>query len=260
MDAAAEKQSFWDHLDILRGVILRSLSVAILFGIIAFFFKDTLFRIVLAPKYDDFVTYRLIDRVCRAFGMDTLPGFNVDLINTGLARQFIIHLKTALCAGVICASPYILYSIFTFVSPALYRKERKYAVYMVISGYVMFMIGVTVSYFIVFPVTFQFLGTYQVDSDVVNMIDLDSYMSTLAMMCLCMGIVFELPVLAWLFARMGLLTSSFLKTYRRHAIVVILIVAAIITPTSDAFTLMLVAVPIWLLYEVSVLIVGRVES
>ena len=131
---------------------------------------------------------------------------------------------------------------------------------MILSGYAMFMLGVAVSYFIVFPVTFQFLGTYQVDADVTNMIDLDSYMSTMAMMCLCMGIVFELPVLAWLFARLGLLSSSFLKTYRRHAIVVILIVAAIITPTSDAFTLMLVAVPIWLLYEVSVLIVGRVES
>ncbi|MDE6343057.1 MAG: twin-arginine translocase subunit TatC [Muribaculaceae bacterium] len=260
MEAQAEKQSFWDHLDELRGVILRSLGVAIFFGIIAFFFKDTLFRIVFAPKYDDFVTYRLIDHVCRALGMETLPGFKVDLINTGLARQFIIHLKTAMCAGVICASPYILYSIFSFISPALYTREKKYATVMILSGYVMFMLGVAVSYFVVFPVTFQFLGTYQVDADVTNMIDLDSYMSTMAMMCLCMGIVFELPVLAWLFARLGLLSSSFLKTYRRHAIVVILIVAAIITPTSDAFTLMLVAVPIWLLYEVSVLIVGRVES
>ncbi len=260
MEAQAEKQSFWEHLDELRGVILRSLGVAVLFGIIAFFFKDTLFKIVFAPKYDDFVTYRLIDRACRALGMETLPGFNVELINTGLAQQFIVHLKTALCAGVLCASPYIIYSIFSFVSPALYTRERKYATMMIVSGYAMFMLGVAVSYFIVFPVTFQFLGTYQVDPDVINLIDLDSYMSTLAMMCLCMGIVFELPVLAWLFARLGLLTSSFLKTYRRHAIVVILIVAAIITPTTDAFTLMLVAVPIWMLYEVSILIVRNEES
>lgn len=262
MDQATETKTltFWDHLDVMRGVILRGLGVVIVFSVMAFFFKDALFTVALAPKYDDFITYRLIDALCRKFGIETLPHFRVDLINTGLARQFIIHMKTAMCAGVLCASPYLLYSGFGFVSPGLYEHERKYAVMTAGSGYLMFMLGMAVSYFIVFPVTFQFLGTYQVDAEVSNLIDLESYMSTLVMMCLCMGIVFELPVLAWLIAKLGLLKSSFLKTYRRHAIVIILIVAAIITPTSDAFTLLLVSLPIWLLYEISIFLVRRVEK
>ena len=125
----------------------------------------------------------------------------------------------------------------------------------IVGGYVMFMFGVLLSYYLIFPLTFRFLGTYQVSEDVVNMISLQSYMSTLVLMSLSMGIVFEMPVVAWLMARMGLLTASFMGRYRRHAIVVILIVAAIITPTSDIFTLLMVSLPMWLLYEVSVCIV-----
>lgn len=260
MNDVSGNQTFWDHLEVMRGMILRCLAVTLLFSFIAFFFKEFLFEIALAPKYDDFLTYRLIDRICVALGLQQLPRFHVDLINTGLARQFIIHMKTALCAGLLCASPYIIYSIFAFIAPGLYDKERRYAAITATSGYLLFVLGILVSYFIIFPVTFQFLGTYQVDIEVRNLIDLDSYMGTLAVMCLCMGIIFELPVLSWLFAKLGLLHSTFLKTYRRHAIVVILIIAAIITPTSDAFTLLLVSVPIWLLYEVSILLVGRVES
>lgn len=252
--------TFWDHLDVMRGVILRGLGVVLVFSILAFFFKDALFTVALAPKYDDFVTYRLIDALCTRFGLSPLPHFHVELINTGLARQFIIHMKAAMCAGLLCASPYLLYSGFGFIAPGLYQHERKYAMMTAGSGYVMFMLGMAVSYFIVFPVTFQFLGTYQVDSEVNNLIDLESYMSTLVIMSLCLGMVFELPVLAWLFAKLGLLKSSFLRTYRRHAIVIILIVAAIITPTSDAFTLLLVSIPIWMLYEVSILLVRRVEK
>ena len=127
-------------------------------------------------------------------------------------------------------------------------------------GYVMFVVGILVSYFLIFPLTFRFLGMYQVSEDVANLITLDSYISTLVLMCLSMGIVFEIPILSWLFAKLGLLSADFMRRYRKHAIVIILVVAAIITPTSDVFTLSLVALPMWLLYEVSIFIVNKTNT
>ena len=250
-----EGLSFWDHLDVLRTIIIRIILVTVVCGIVAFLFKEELFAVVLAPRNPDFVTYRLLVLVSGLFGGDAPDNPVIQLINTGLAEQFVIHMKTALCAGVLCASPYTLYQLFRFVSPALYANERRFALPIVVGGYVMFMLGVLISYYLIFPLTFRFLGTYQVSEDVVNMISLQSYMSTLTLMSISMGIVFEMPVVAWLMARMGLLTASFMNRYRRHAIVVILIVAAIITPTSDIFTLLMVSLPMWLLYEVSVCIV-----
>ncbi len=249
------KISFWEHLDILRAAIIRTIAVWSIFSIVAFIFKEQLFDFVLAPKNHDFITYRLLGLLCKHLEMDPPAAFNVQLINTGLAQQFIIHLKTALCAGVVLAAPFALYQIFGFISPGLYSNERRYASCLVISGYIMFILGAALIYLIIFPLTFQFLGTYQVADDVLNMISIESYMSTLIMMSLCMGVICELPVISWICARMGVLSSAFMARYRRHAIVIILIVAAIITPTSDIFTLMLVSVPIWILYEVSVLIV-----
>ena len=124
----------------------------------------------------------------------------------------------------------------------------------------MFLLGVAVSYFLIFPLTFRFLGTYQVSGEVENMITLQSYISTLVLMCLTMGIVFEIPILSWLFAKLGFLTADFMRRYRKHAIVIILIVAAVITPTSDVFTLSLVTLPMWVLYEASILVVNRAAS
>lgn len=252
-----QTMTFWDHLDALRGVIIKVVAVTVLFGIVAFLFKEQLFSIVLAPKEPDFITYRLLQSLEGLFSDTRMSGFSVSLINTGLAEQFIIHMKTALCAGVLCASPYILYQLFRFVSPALYEDERKYATRVVGSGYLMFILGVLLSYYLIFPLTFRFLGTYQVASDVTNMISLESYMSTLILMCLSMGLVFEMPVIVWLFGKLGFITSGFLRRYRRHAIVIILVVAAIITPTSDVFTLLIVSLPMWLLYECSILLVRK---
>lgn len=248
------KISFWDHLDILRGSIVKIIAVWSVFSVMAFIFKRQLFDFVLAPGSSDFVTYRLLEVVCTRFGIDVPEPFHVGLINTGLAQQFIIHMQMALCAGVVLAAPYALYQLFGFVAPALYSNERKYATRMIVSGYLMFLAGGTLGYYVIFPMTFRFLSTYQVAPEVVNMISLESYTGTLIMMCLWMGIIFELPVLTWLCAKTGLVTSEFMSSYRRHAIVVILVVAAVITPTSDVFTLLLVSVPIWLLYEVSVII------
>lgn len=259
MSADADKGSFWDHLDALRGVLIRIAVVTLVCGIVAFIFKDELFRIVFAPKDASFVTYGWLEKLGGLFSSAEATDFSVQLINTGLAQQFVIHVKTALCAGFLCASPYILYQLFRFVSPALYENERRYAVNVVGSGYLMFMAGVLVSYFLVFPLTFRFLGTYQVSGEVENLISLDSYMGTLIMMCLAMGIVFEMPVVCWFFAKLGFLTSEFMARYRKHAIVLILFVAAVITPTSDVFTLLAVSFPMWLLYEASILVVRSAQ-
>ncbi|RGL87037.1 twin-arginine translocase subunit TatC [Butyricimonas virosa] len=253
----SEKQSFWDHLDILRASLVKIAAVTAVFVVVAFFFKEALFSVILAPKDADFITYRWLYFFSGWVTDEQAQDFYVKLINTGLAQQFMIHMKVAMCTGVLCASPYILYQLFRFVSPALYANERKYVVRVVGYGYIMFMVGVLISYFLIFPLTFRFLGTYQVSDQVENMISLQSYISTLLMMSLAMGIVFEIPILSWLFAKLGFISADFMRRYRRHAVVIILVVAAIITPTSDVFTLLLVSLPMWLLYEVSILIVKR---
>ena len=253
----SEKQSFWDHLDILRASLVKIAAVTAVFAVVAFFFKEALFSVIFAPKDADFITYRWLYFFSGWVTDEQAQDFYVKLINTGLAQQFMIHMKVAMCTGVLCASPYILYQLFRFVSPALYANERKYVVRVVGYGYIMFMVGVLISYFLIFPLTFRFLGTYQVSDQVENMISLQSYISTLLMMSLAMGIVFEIPILSWLFAKLGFISADFMRRYRRHAVVIILVVAAIITPTSDVFTLLLVSLPMWLLYEVSILIVKR---
>ena len=239
--------TFWDHLDELRSVIIRALVVTVVAAAVAFCLKDQLFDVVLAPRTSDFITFRLLG----------VEPFNIHLMNTGLTEQFMIHLKTAMYAGVLIASPYIIYLLFGFVSPALYDNERRYATLLCTSGYLMFMLGTLLNYFLIFPLTVKFLGTYQVSEDVANMLTLQSYMDTLLMMSLVMGIIFELPVVSWLLGRMGLLNASMMRMWRKHAIVAILVIAAIITPTTDAFTLLIVALPIWLLYEASIFIVRR---
>ena len=237
--------TFWDHLDELRGVIIRSLLVTAVAAAVAFCLKDELFAIVLAPRSGDFITYRLLG----------VEPFCISLMNTGLTEQFMTHLRTACYAGVLMALPYIIYVLFGFVAPALYDNERRYATLLCGSGYLMFMLGTVINYLLIFPLTVRFLGTYQVSPDVANMLTLQSYMDTLLTMSLVMGIVFELPVVSWILGRMGLVNAQMMRSMRRHAIVAILIVAAIITPTTDAFTLFVVTLPIWLLYEVSILIV-----
>ena len=221
------------------GVVVVVLAVA------AFCLKEVLFSIVLAPRSSDFVTYRLLG----------VEPFSIHLMNTGLTEQFMIHMRTAIYAGLLVASPYVLYELFRFVSPGLYQNERRYALWIVGAAYLMFIVGTLTNYFVVFPLTVRFLGTYQVSPDVANMLTLQSYIDTLLGMSLVMGVVFELPVVCGLLGRMGLITNHMMAEYRRHAIVAILIVAAIITPTTDVFTLFVVVLPIYLLYELSIQIV-----
>jgi len=238
-------QTFWDHLDELRSVLIRVGCVMCLAAIAAFCFKEQLFDIVLAPSKSDFITYRLLGS----------EPFSISLMNTGLTEQFMVHVRTAFYAGLLVALPYVVYQLFAFVTPALYDNERRYATTLVVGGYLMFMLGTAVNYLLVFPLTVRFLGTYQVSPEVANMLTLQSYIDTLLSMCLLMGVVFELPIVSWLLGRMGVLSARMMSQWRRHAVVAILMVAAIITPTTDAFTMLVVALPIWLLYELSILIV-----
>ena len=237
--------TFWDHLDVLRSSLIRMGVVIVVFAVVAFCLKESMFSIVLAPRSSDFVTYRLLG----------VEPFSIHLMNTGLTEQFMIHMRTAIYAGLLVASPYVLYELFRFVSPGLYQNERRYALWIVGAAYLMFIVGTLTNYFVVFPLTVRFLGTYQVSPDVANMLTLQSYIDTLLGMSLVMGVVFELPVVCGLLGRMGLITNHMMAEYRRHAIVAILIVAAIITPTTDVFTLFVVVLPIYLLYELSIQIV-----
>lgn len=218
---------------------------AIAMGLVAFAMKETLFDIVLAPSKSDFFLYRIVGA----------EPFDIKLINTGLAEQFTIHMKVALTVGLLVASPYILYLLFHFVSPALYENEKRYSVRITLGAYLMFIVGVALNYFLVFPLTVRFLGTYSVSADIENMLTLSSYVDSLLMMSLWFGIIFELPVVCWMLGKFGLLKAEWMTRYRRHAIVAILIIAAIITPTGDIFTLMVVSLPIYILYEASIILV-----
>lgn len=241
--------TFWEHLDVLRGSLIRIVLVSVITALVAFFFKDELFSIVLAPRNSNFFIYKLLGG----------EPFDIKLVNIGLTEQFMIHMKTAFCFGILVASPYILYLLYKFVSPALYQNERRYALRIVGGGYVMFMVGVLVNYCVIFPLTVRFLGNYQVSESVGNMLSLQSYMDTLMTMTFVFGVVFEIPVISWLLAMFGLLKAQWMRQYRKNAFVVILIIAAVITPTSDAFTMSIVALPIWLLYEVSIIIVAHTK-
>lgn len=219
------------------------------FSMIAFLMKELLFDVVLAPKNSDFLSYRLLG----------VPPFSIHLINTGLTEQFMVHMRTAMYAGLLTASPYIIYELFSFVSPGLYDNERHFAFWLVGVAYFMFILGTLLNYFLIFPLTLRFLGTYQVSIDVTNMLTLQSYIDTLIGMSFMMGVIFELPVICWMMGRMGIINGSMMANYRRHAIVAILILAAIVTPTTDVFTLLVVSFPILLLYELSIFIVKYVK-
>ncbi len=245
-----EQMTFWDHLDVLRGSLIRMLVATVAMGIVAFCLKDILFRVVLWPCRGDFPTYRLLGA----------EPFHLRLINTELTEQFMIHMRVSLVAGLFVASPYVVYVLFRFVSPGLYEQERRVGVRLLAAAYGMFVVGIALNYFLLFPLTVRFLATYSVSDEVTTLLSLSSYVDTLLMLSLVFGILFEIPVVSWLLARFGMLRSEWMSRYRRHAVVAILVVAAVITPTADMLTLILVSLPIWLLYEVSIYLVKMTQS
>ena len=244
---AQEDMSFWQHVDVLRKSIIRCLAAVLVCGIAAFCFREPVFSAVFWPSKPSFPLWKIWPL--------TADQAAIKLINTELTQQFIVHIEVAMLVGLIAVLPYILIELMRFIGPALYAHEKKAMLPIATGGYTMFMIGVALAYFLIFPLTYRFLAAYQVSETVENLISLRSYISTLLMLATMMGILCELPVICGILARLGLLKASAMRRYRKHAIVIILIIAAVITPTGDAFTLMIVALPIYLLYELSIGIV-----
>ena len=258
-DPALSLLTFGGHLEVLRQMLFRILGVAGVIAIVVFCFKCITWELLLAPSEWDFCTYRWIERVMQTVGFDFhFNEFHVEMITTDLSSQFVTHITTAVYLGVLGASPYILYELLRFISPALYENERKYSVRVASIIYMLFVLGVLISYFVLFPISFRFLGTYSVSERVVSNITLDSYISTFVSLTLVMGVVFQLPVIAFFLAKMSIITSDTLANYRKHSFLVIMLVAAIITP-PDLMTLILVTIPLYILYEASIRVVRIVE-
>lgn len=253
--------TFWEHLEVLRGVIFRSLIAVIILMIVAIAFKSILFDvIILAPKRPDFITYRLLCKVGTLLGITSLcdPMPELKLININLAGQFMSHMTIGMIAGVILASPYIIWELWRFIMPGLTERERKNTRGAVLIITLLFILGILFSFFIVVPLMVNFLGSYQVSSSVTNTIALNSYTSSVTTMTLLMGLIFEFPVVVLFLTKVGIINPSYLTKYRRHTIVVILIVAGIITPSPDIFSQIVVALPLYGLFEISVLISKRI--
>ena len=255
---------FWGHLGALRGVLFKIAAVVVAVAVLLFIYMPWIFdHVVLAPCDGSFVTYHLFDAV-RGDG-SLLPnlsgeGFHIDLINYELTAQLNTHVSLSFWGSVVLCFPFIIYMLWTFVAPGLYPHERKSAVPAFIFGNVMFFIGILCSYFLVFPMCLKFLADYQITDSIHNTISLGSYISNFLMMNFLMGLAFEVPLLCWLLGKMGLITRRFFSKFRRHAIVAFVVLAAVITPTGDPFTLLLVFIPLYALWELSALLVPRTKS
>lgn len=251
--------TFGGHLEALRRMLFRILGVVAIVSLFIFLIKEIVWDILLAPSECDFVTYRAIERLMQDFGFNFhFDKYEVQLIATDLSSQFMTHITTSIYLSLLVASPYILYELFRFTLPALYDNERKYSVYVVIITYTLFIVGVLMSYFIIFPISFRFLGTYSVAEKVNSMITLSSYISTYISLTLVMGVVFQLPVIIFILAKMRIVDFQILSRYRKYALFTITAISAIITP-PDIMTCILVTVPLYFLYECSIWIAKKVN-
>jgi len=259
-ESQEKEMTFWDHLEALRGALFRSVIAIFVFGITAFIFKKVIFDyIILAPKNNDFITFRLLCKLGKVLSIDSFC-FNtvsIKLINIELAGQFMSHMMISLIVGLIVAVPYVIWELWRFVKPGLTEHERKNTRGAVLIISMLFLSGVLFSYFLVVPLMINFLGNYQVSESVVNQIALTSYTSSVTMMTLIMGLIFEFPVLVVFLTKIGIVTPSLLKRYRKHTAVAILIIAGLITPSPDIFSQLIVAVPLYGLYEISLSISSR---
>jgi sec-independent protein translocase protein TatC len=255
-----KEMTFWEHLDELRGTLWRILIAILVTSITAFIFKDILFDdIILAPKSKTFITYRVFCQIGQWLSMPSLciDPSQFQLININLAGQFTSHMNISMVAGLIVALPYVLWELWRFVKPGLSDKEIRNSRGAVSVITLLFILGVLFSYFIVAPLMINFLGGYTVSASVSNQIALTSYVSSITLMTLLMGILFELPVLVLFLTKIGIITPKHLKKYRKHTMIGILIIAGIITPSPDIFSQLIVAVPLYGLFELSLAISGR---
>ncbi|TXI15214.1 MAG: twin-arginine translocase subunit TatC [Pedobacter sp.] len=256
--------SFFDHLNVLRRHLIRAAVAIIIFTTLAFCYYDFIFdTIIMGPKRVDFWTYRMMCLIGERFDMG--PDFCVkqipfNIINTDMAGQFTLQMNSSLLIGVVLGFPYLLFELWRFVKPALHEKERQSASGFTFYASVLFLLGLLFGYFIISPLSINFLANYQVSQAIQNQITIDSYLSTVATLSLGTGIVFELPVLIFILSKLGLMTPHLMRSTRRYAIVIILIIAAIVTPTPDALTMLTVSFPLFILYELSIFVSSMVEK
>lgn len=256
------EMSFLDHLEALRWHIIRSVIAIVVFASLAYIYSDFIWNsIMLPPKSPDFWTSKMIIKLTSLFGMhsDGLNTKPLQLINFDMAGQFNVDIWTAIVAGFIIASPYVVYQFWSFIKPALYENERRYASGAVAIMTGLFLVGDLFGYYLIAPFSIDWLAGYSISDQVVNQINIHSYISMITSIVLSGGIAFELPVVVYFLSKVGLLTPRFLKKYRRHSYVVLLIIAAIITP-PDVLSQTIVSIPLILLYEISIFISARVDK
>jgi sec-independent protein translocase protein TatC len=261
-DEKEDEMSFLDHLEALRWHILRSLAAIVILMVVAFFSKRLLFHdIILAPSRPDFWTYRLLCKLSVILEQPFLCVEKLSFIiqSRTLTGQFTTHIGVSFVAGLVIAFPYVFWEIWQFVKPGLYPKERSMTRGSVFYVSLLFFMGISFGYWILSPLSINFLANYQIDESIQNEIDLLSYIEMLVMMVLACGLMFQLPMVVLVLAKAGLVTADFLRMYRRHAILIIVVVAAILTPSPDMFSQIIVALPIYMLFEMSILLAARVE-
>ncbi|HEY0030659.1 MAG TPA: twin-arginine translocase subunit TatC [Bacteroidia bacterium] len=252
------EMSFWGHIDALRGHLFRSAIVVVLLSGVLFCYPEFLFdTVIFGPLKDDFLTYKAFCRLSHMLnlGDDLCFGhYTFKLQSLGLADQFTSQMWIAFIGGLILGSPYVLWEVWKFIKPALKEREKKASTVFIVSATLLFVIGVCFSYYVIAPLMINFLGNYKVSNMVENNFTMDSYISTVTTLTLSAGLIFELPVLVYFLTRFGLLTPQFMRKYRKHAVVIILIVAGVITPSPDITSQILVALPLYFLYEASIFV------
>lgn len=258
------EMSFLDHLEELRWHLVRSVVVIFSLAIVFFANREFLFdTIILAPKDPGFFTYRIMCKLSHFLNMGDalcMNGLEFSLINTTLSGQFTLHMWAAFVAGIVVGFPYLVWEAWRFIKPALTATEIGYSKGILFFVSILFSIGVLFGYYLIAPLSINFLGTYQVSSEVKNMIDMDSYISTITVITFASGLLFELPIVVYFLSSLGIISPAFMKRYRKHAVVVILILAAIITPSPDITSQLLVALPVYILYELSIFVSAYVVN
>lgn len=252
--------TFWDHLEELRGHIFRSLMAIVILAVVAFLNREFIFdQIILAPSKPGFLTNVGLCWIAEKLRLNALcfDDLNLEIINIKMSGQFLTHMYISIVAGFIFSFPYILWEIWRFVKPAMYEKEKKYSKGGVFISTMLFLLGILFSYYLIVPLTLNFLGTYQVSETVNNQISLSSYISTVVSVTFAVGVVFELPILVYFLTKIGVLTPNFMKKNRKYMFVILLILSAIITP-PDMFSQVLVVFPLIGLYEISIGVSKRV--
>lgn len=258
------EMSFFDHIDVLRKHLLRALAVVLVLTAGAFYFTDFIFNtIIMGPKSPNFWTYRMMCKLVEKFpaiGSDfCITKIDAKIINTEMAGQFTLQLNSCVMVGIILGIPYLLFELWLFIKPALHENERKSASGFVAFASILFFLGILFGYYMICPLSINFLTNFTVSPEIQNTFTIDSYLSSVMTLTLGSGVIFQLPVIIYILSKLGVMTPAFMRASRRYSTVLILIVAAVVTPTADPYTMMIVALPLFLLYELSIYISANIE-